>query len=177
MKRLLLFIPIILTAFNEPSRVNAFTALGSGAFFNNKTAGTTWAIATTLGYASGTLVILCIANDNLSTTDGDNGDVISVSDNNGNSYTKAKQFTNGQGSAASGACSSIWFCIMNGSGIGTTTTVTFNGSVTAKAAHFRSFSIGSGNQVVVQASARLQMMVQMQEVFHFLLYHPKNICL
>jgi hypothetical protein len=132
-----------------PFTISALTANGG---WNNKTASTSWTFAYSVGVTAGRTYFLAIACDNLGTADGDNGDVTSVSDNAGNTFTKAAEFTNGQGGAASGATVSVWYC---SSMLATTTsnsiTVNFSGSPAAKAANGYTTTITSGNVIGVDS--------------------------
>lgn len=59
------------------------------------------------------LGVFILAVDNNQTTDGDEGAVSSVSDNAGNTWLKAVEFTNGQGAAQGGATCSFWYKMPN----------------------------------------------------------------
>lgn len=54
-------------------------------------------------------IVIVAASDNTSTGDGDGGEVTSITDPRGNTFTKIIEFTNGQGSAAAGATISVWW--------------------------------------------------------------------
>lgn len=109
--------------------------VGGTKTLSNKTSATSDTTAsgfTSLGQA-GDVHIVCIAIDNVGTTDGDLGDVVSVTDTKSNTYSKAKQQTNGQGAAAAGACAAIYWTKMWAAFTSTDTfTVNYNGSVAAK---------------------------------------------
>jgi hypothetical protein len=104
--------------------------------------------------AAGDILIVIIAKDNTGTTDGDFAEISGVSDSKGNTYTKAKEFTNGQGGAGSGATVSVWFSKIT-TALGTTDTVsaTFASAITAKAMTLAEFSVAAGASLVVAASA------------------------
>jgi hypothetical protein len=134
----------------------AFTALTTGALQQNKTAGTTYAPVWVTTYDVGTLGIMTIALDNIGTTDGDLGDVLSVTDAKSNTWVKLIEFTNGQGTAGAGATISVWYTIITTAVTGgDVITITFNGTVTAKAVSMRGFSMGSGSTINLAASATL----------------------
>lgn len=107
--------------------------------------------------SAGDFVIVCVAKDNTQTTDGETSEVTSVTDSSGtNTYTKLKEFTNGQGAANGGATISLWGCVLataltGGSGW----TANLSGSVTAKAIMIDVYSIGAGSSVTVEGSATL----------------------
>lgn len=67
-------------------------------------------LTTTATLEAGNLGVIVIAVDNNQTTDGDEGAVSSVADSAGNTWTKAGEFCNGQGSAQAGATCSVWYC-------------------------------------------------------------------
>ena len=130
----------------------AFTVLGSGTNNNNKTAGTSVAIGTG-STSSGNLLVLALALDNRGTTDGDLGDVTSVTDDGGSTWVKAVEFTNGQTAALAGATVSIWYSLLTATS--GTLTANFSGSVTAKGWQIRGFSIAGGNSVAIETSTTL----------------------
>ena len=116
----------------------------------------------TMGLAAveaGNVIVLIIAVDNNATTDTDEGAVTSITDTQLNTYSKAKEFTNGQGSAQAGATCSIWYSLITTTIPQTTgvITVNFNNSTSrdASAISTREFSIGAGNVVTVEASNTL----------------------
>lgn len=104
----------------------------------------------------GDLVVLVIALDNIGTTDGDLSEVTLVQDQVGNTYSKAAEFTNGQGGAASGATISVWYSVLvaalTGSGV---FQAFYSGNSTAKAAHCGRFSKTAGTTIGIQTSSGL----------------------
>jgi hypothetical protein len=64
---------------------------------------------------AGQVLLAVIAVDNNQTTDGDESAVTGVSDPAGNTWSKAAEFTNGQGTAQAGATCSIWYCLVTSS--------------------------------------------------------------
>lgn len=92
---------------------------------NRTTAGTSLtSAAVTNTVEVGNAHLILIALDNSGTGDGDNGEVTSVTDSAGNTYTKLGEFTNGNGSAGAGATASLWYSILTSqltSGAGTVT--------------------------------------------------------
>jgi hypothetical protein len=88
----------------------AFTSIGSAGIassFTNDQA--SLALTTTATIDAGNLCVLIVACDNNQTTDGDEVAVTGVTDDAGNTWQKAVEFTNGQGSAQAGAVCSIWY--------------------------------------------------------------------
>jgi hypothetical protein len=93
----------------------------------------------------GTLLIFVVAWDNTDTTDG-NPTRLSVVDNaGGNTFTRLREFVNGQGSVAAGAHVGVFYSILavqrdvlDGFNCNSDT------ARTAKAAHVYAFSVGSG---------------------------------
>lgn len=105
--------------------------------------------------AAGNLFVVCVATDNIGAgADGDNGDIVSVADDAGNTFTKAVIFSNTQAGAANGATTAIYYCLLtNGVTTGTTLTVTFNGSPVAKAMIGQAFTLSLGTSVTTEGSA------------------------
>src|ERR1041384_4789690 len=91
----------------------AFASLNTLGSNQNKTSGNSIAVTTTAAAESGHLVVVIVAIDNTGTGDGDNSEVNSISDSaGGNTWTKAREFTNGQGAANAGATVSVWFSVL-----------------------------------------------------------------
>jgi hypothetical protein len=127
--------------------------VGNRGTATSKTSGTTLTATVSANVAAGDILIVIIAKDNTGTTDGDFAEVSGVSDSKGNTYTKAKEFTNGQGGAGSGATVSVWFSKIT-TALGTTDTVTasFASAITAKAMTLAEFSVAAGATLQVAAS-------------------------
>lgn len=125
----------------------AITSLGGEGATANKTAGTSIGHAYSASRAAGVIVLAMVAKDNTGTTDADHSEVTSVADDNGNTYSKVAEYTNGQGAADTGATISLWKCKLTNA-VTTSHTVTANfGSVAAKVISLWSFSVGSGNDL------------------------------
>jgi len=94
------------------------------------------ALVTGATAAAGRLAWVTIAVDNATTTDGDGGAVSSITDTaGGNTWTKAIEFQNGQGSAQAGAVVSIWYSILvNQINRGGTITANFTSNTSRDAA-------------------------------------------
>lgn len=65
----------------------------------------------TVGNETGHLIVAAFACDNTATTDTDGGKVTGVTDSMGSVWTKAVEFTNGQGAVKAGAVISVWYAI------------------------------------------------------------------
>jgi hypothetical protein len=132
----------------------AFSYLRDIALAVHKTNSSSWSFAPSAALNAGELGILVIAVDNLDATDGDFGVVQNVTDSAGNTWQKAGEFTNGQGSAAAGATVAIWYTVASAT-LPTTgsITITLRAALTAKAAIGRAYSIAAGSSVNVAATA------------------------
>lgn len=134
----------------------AFTALGANSgSINSKTANQSSA-AISRNLTLGNLFVYIIAVDNNQTTDGDEGAVTSITDTSGNTWLKAAEFTNGQGSAQAGATCSIWYSVIT-SGGATTITANFSNSASrdASACCIYDFSFDPGSTIAVEATNTL----------------------
>lgn len=131
-------------AWGAPSNI------GTG---RNKASSTTVVLTTTVAIAADEVAVVIIAADNTSTVDGDNGEVSSITDSaGGNTWTKAREFTNSQGAANAGATVSVWFSkLTNGIALGGTITANFGTARTAKAITGFKATVGAGNVVTVDA--------------------------
>ncbi|HSA92500.1 MAG TPA: hypothetical protein VLE48_05765 [Terriglobales bacterium] len=121
-----------------------------------KSAGTSNLTITTTAAAEANNVIVCaLAADNLDTADAETTHW-SVSDSASNTYTRATEFENAQGSAGGGANASIFFSkVATQLNSGGTITFTSDSSVTAKAASCWEFTITSTNVVSVAGKSTL----------------------
>ncbi len=105
--------------------------------------GTSFSAAPSTSIPSGSYVVLMINRDNNTTSDGDNSEVTSVTDTQGNTWTKLKEMTNGQGAAAAGAMVSVWGCYPSGTYGTTTATATFAVGQSALALLFFAVPVGA----------------------------------
>ena len=95
------------TAILGPLMWSSIGSLGSA---GSKTANqASLNLVTTANLEAGRVAVVLIAVDNNQTTDGDENAVTSVVDSAGNTYTKAREFTNGQAAAQGGATVSVWY--------------------------------------------------------------------
>lgn len=60
--------------------------------------------------AVGNVIVAVVATDNTQTTDGNTSEVSSITDPRGNTWTKAREFCNGQGLANAGAVVAVFYC-------------------------------------------------------------------
>lgn len=127
------------------------------ASFNEKVSNTQTVITLAIAAAINDLVLVSIAKDNTSTVDGDNAEVTSVTDSKGNTYAKAKEFTNAQTGSATGATASVWFSkITTALAVGDTVTINYVSANTAKAGKITRFTADLANSTIaVQNSAGL----------------------
>lgn len=88
-------------AFGTPAPI------GSG---NNGVSGTIVTMASLTTVNVGDCIWVVLVADNLGTTDADHNEHTSVTDVVGNTYVKIKEFTNGNGTAGTGATVSLWMC-------------------------------------------------------------------
>jgi hypothetical protein len=102
---------------------------------NSKTLGTTIALTVATGNlpAAGELLVVCLALDNLATTDQDENLVSGIADSGGNVYTKVAEWTNSRGAAAGGAVCSVWYSVITTSLTNAQTITATHGSITARA--------------------------------------------
>ncbi|MGH9556714.1 MAG: hypothetical protein ACRD2Y_12925 [Terriglobales bacterium] len=116
------------------------------------TAGTT-----TVGFQTGSIIGVWLATDNVDTTDGQTSLHSSVTDTDGNTYTKACEYTNGEGAAAAGATVSFWFSSVLTADLINPDTITINtaSAVTDKAMNTEEFTIASGNVVSVEGACQV----------------------
>src|SRR5262245_30769103 len=131
----------------------AWTFIGGNISTSSKAASSTITIAYSVPMSVGDVAVAFAVTDNIATGDGDQGDIVSIADSVGNTYSKALQTTNGQGAAAGGVTVALYYCKLT-SAVTTsdTCTITFNGSPVAKAFSVFQFTIGSGNSVTVAGS-------------------------
>lgn len=133
----------------------AWTAASSTTWSgSSKTAGTTVSTSTARTVAVGDVLVVIIGANNVGTADGDNSEVSSVTDNLGNTYLKAGEFTNAQGSAAAGATCSIWYSQITTAG-NATATATFANSIAAKVITGAKFTASAGATISVVGLATL----------------------
>lgn len=137
----------------------AFSFLANLCNAANKTSGSSQLMTVGgVGAAIGKLVVVQIATDNASsTTDQDAAGISSVTDSVGNTYLKAKEWTNGQGSTTGGATVSIWYCVLTAALVANTSTITVNFAQTlaAKAIQVSAFTIATAGVVHESTNANI----------------------
>ena len=109
----------------------------------------------TLTIAAGSLVVISVAVDNNATTDGDEGAVTGVSDTKSNTWTKAIEFTNGQGGAQAGATISVWYSVLTTALLTTDTiTATFSNTTSRDASDIngRGFTLGGNTDIAIAST-------------------------
>ena len=126
------------------------TALSSG---NNQSS---LVLTTTADAEAGNLVVLLVAVDNNQTTDGDSTAVSGITDSaGGNTWTRGKEFANGQGANQAGADVSIWFSVLDNTiPSGGTITATFTNATTSDASAMtaKEFSVAAGAGVQIEGT-------------------------
>jgi hypothetical protein len=126
-----------------------FVTLGSA---QNKTSQTTISFTVgSTGAAADALLLVLIGSDNVETADSEDGsDISSVSDSKGNTYARAKTFTNGQGAVRAGVTVGIYYSKLTSELVtGDTVTVTFSEAVTAKVMSVARVQIDTGKDVAI----------------------------
>lgn len=108
----------------------ALSGLNRGTGGNN-TAATSIAIVPAQNFTAGTMAILAIAYDNSGTQGAD--PFSSLTDSSGNNWTLRQSPLNDPGAASAGAVLRVYTTIVGTLGTGTTVTINFNASTTAKA--------------------------------------------
>lgn len=149
---IVLFIPLF-----SQAQFTALSNVGSG---SSKFAGQTTLFITNsntnTNIPSNTFYVIVVTFDNLTGTDGDNGEVLSISSAVNTSdmlFTKAKEFTNGNGSSLAGSTTSIWYGVTTATITGGfNITITFNGAPTSATAVIKYFSKGASTSIGVSTT-------------------------
>lgn len=117
------------------------SSIGTGA---TSAAATSTTITTSSTVSAGGLIVVRVAKDNTSTTDGVTNEVTSVTDSAGNTYTKGGEYTTGQGSAKAGATVAVFYGKLT-SQLASGGTITINhDSQTDVAVSANAYTMGSG---------------------------------
>jgi hypothetical protein len=131
----------------------AWGSLGSLGSNQEKASSASIVLTTTASAVVGNVVVVAVGMDNIGTTDGDLSEISSVVDSAGNTYTKAKEQTNGQGAAEAGATVSLWQAkVTSELATGGTITANLAAAVTAKAISAWAFSVTAGATISVEGS-------------------------
>lgn len=136
----------MLMSFMKPLTITNLGVYLSGTA-QNKTAATGMTVSSPSGGAAGDYVVMVVAKDNTSTTDGDNSEITGWNPGDGSTGVKLGEFTNGQGSAAAGATISIYGNFLTGSPF--IPAWSFAASTTAKVTQGFRFTVTSGNLIRV----------------------------
>lgn len=108
---------------------------------------TSWTLTTTAAVDVGEIGVLRTASDNISSVDGDNNEIVSVTGGTG-TWDKLSEYTNSQGAAAAGVTISAWVFTPSGSNaIGTVLTITLASARTQKVAALEKWTTGSGTSL------------------------------
>lgn len=105
----------------------AFGFIGAALTAQSSTANQASTLTASFARTAGRLYVIVVAVDNNQTTDGDEGAVTSIT-HSGESFTKAAEFTNGQGAAQAGATVSIWYLVAAANAGNNTGTINFSNS-------------------------------------------------
>lgn len=125
----------------------SFAAVGSLGSANDKTAGTTIALAISADAEAGNLVVVWVAFDNESTTDGDTSQ-LSIADASGNTWLKLYEKTETSGAADDGVVQACFVSVLDTQiNSGASITVTSTSSRTASAILAYEFTVGAGSTV------------------------------
>lgn len=132
----------------------AWSFIATRGSFANKAAATTIPFTVSLAVPIDRILVVVAGCDNIGTTDGDLGDITSVTDARSNTYTKMAQFTNGQGNAAAGATVAVYAArITNALVSGDVVTVNMASSSGGRCALGVEYSVVAGSTPGVQASS------------------------
>lgn len=125
----------------------AFGTPTGGVAGSDKTAGTS-VVTAAFTRTAGRFYCIAIAKDNAASADGNTSEVTSITDSQGNTWTKAREFCNAEGGAGAGVTISLWYSVCTTGG-SATLTLNFSGSVTAKAWNEIEATIGAGSTISV----------------------------
>lgn len=123
-----------------------FAVVGTFITATNKASSSSWAPTTSTTLEAGNLGIISLAFDNAATSDGNTSLVSSITDPAGNTWTRAREFTNSEGTAGAGVTVSLWYSkITTQLDLGSALTITLSSAVTAKAIKGTEFTMGTGS--------------------------------
>ena len=141
-----------------PSAWAAFVSVGSFCTAQSKAGADPYIFTTTAGIQldQNNLGIIVVAANNLTGTDGNNNEHVGITDAAGNTWTKAREFTNGQGAADAGVTVSVWYSKATANLPGSSNvTVDFSASITAKAVTCWEFTMDAAQNVALDGDADL----------------------
>lgn len=122
--------------------IAAVAARGTGVA---STSGSSFTLTPTAAIAAGRLAVLVVSSDNVATADGVTNTHTSVTSANA-TWTKAGEYTNGNGAAAAGVTVSVWYAVTTGS---LSTAITINhGTLGDRCATLYEFSTTVGSIVL-----------------------------
>jgi hypothetical protein len=134
----------------------AFGSVGSIITAQQKSSSSSWSPTTSAQLDSGNAGVLVIAVDNNDTSDGNTNLCSSVTDAAGNTWVKAREFTNSQGTVDIGATVCIFYTKASANlSSGGQITITLAAAKTAKAVAGWEFTMGSANTLSVEDGAGL----------------------
>src|SRR5207249_4490944 len=133
----------------------AWAAFASGSSFctaNVSTSATSWTFATSAQLTAGNVGVIVLATDNVATTNGNTNDHSSITDEAGNTWTKAREYTTTETNAVADAATvSVWYSKASANlASGGNITVNLSGSIAAKAVTCWQFTMGAGNMIVLE---------------------------
>lgn len=106
-----------------------------------------WTLTSTNTISVGEVGILRVALDNISTVDGDNNEVVSVTGGSG-TWSKLGEYTNSQGTAANGVTVGAWLFLPDDTNaIGTVFTITLASNRTQKVATIDKWTLDAGKSL------------------------------
>lgn len=131
--------------------IASVAARGTGV---SSTSGTSLTLTPSATVVVGDYLFLVIAGDNINNVDGDNSEISSVTDTQGNTWTKVAERTNGGGGAASGTTVSMWMTkVTTQLTTSDTVTVTYASAIVDKCCSAWEFSVAAGATLVASAAA------------------------
>jgi len=152
----MLMLALLCTALAPANLSAAIASIGSLATASSKTSQSSWTFTTSAQLDQNNAGILVIAVDNQDTGDLNSSLCSSASDAAGNDWIKAREFTNGQGGADSGATVCIFYTKAKANlSSGGNVTVNLSTAKTAKAAAMWEFSMNSAMILTVAAGSDL----------------------
>jgi hypothetical protein len=133
----------------------AFASVGTFISQSQKTSNSTWNTTTEADVASGDLLIVVVAGDNIHTDDGETADILGVTYN-GVAMTKHKEYTNGNAAPDTGAMGAL-FALKNAGATssGAAVVVTFGSAIVAKAIRGWKFTMDNAKGFTLESSSTL----------------------
>ena len=128
----------------------AFSAVTARGSATEKVSDTTLAMSPSANLTVGKLVIVSCSTDNIATVDGASSNH-SLADTNGNPWIKISEYTETDGAANDGVCTSLFACIIKTQiGTGDSITLTTTSAVTNKIISTFEATVGSGSEFAVE---------------------------